>query len=216
MTSVNSAKSTENYQPAERPDIILRAQEKARCLYQTYRSIQFRIDMVELSESLKFAGLPMRQYPDFQNIGRFHDTYKAELMERYAPYTEVGFSGSAAGEYDYIFGCQLHSLEGLPEELVCVDTGLTRFACMTFRAANAEELVGGEDPGSVAMNQAMEYLRTVWLPGQREDSLFTVADLGSLCFEITAKDQPYYMNPIEIYKVDIQDDPEMCFYVPMK
>jgi len=170
---------------------------------------------VEYPESLKFAGVPLSLYPDFANIDRFHTGYKAQMLDRYAPYTEIGFSGGTPERYDYFFGCQVRSLDNLPEGLVGIDTGMTRFACITFRANSAEELVGGEEGPGNGMKTAHTYIKEVWLPEHR-DEVAPIVDWDSTCFEIQNNEHFQFMNMIEIYKVELDVAAEMCYYLPLK
>lgn len=205
----------ESYNPSERPEIISAAEKKSGKKYETYKNIEYRMDRIELSESLKFAGLPLSIYPNFANIGKFHKEYKSKMLDSYAPYTEVGYSGTYGGaKWDYIFGCQVRSLDDLPNGLICFDTGVMRFASITFRANSTYELVGDDKGPGDAMVTAGEYIKEVWLPEHMDE--VNIADLKNMCFEIKNGDKSYYTNMIEIYKVELKDDPEMSFYIPLK
>lgn len=205
----------ESYHPAVKPDIIRSIEKQADNKFQVYQNIEFRMDIVEYPESLKFAGVPLSLYPHFANIEQFHSQYKTQMLERYAPYTEVGFSGGTPERYDYYFGCQVKSLEDLPEGLVGIDTGLTRFACITFRANSTEELVGGEEGPGNGMEMAHAYIKEVWLP-THQDEVAPIVDWNSTCFEIKINEQFQFMNMIEIYKVELNVAAEMCYYLPLK
>ncbi|WP_058301521.1 hypothetical protein [Gorillibacterium timonense] len=205
----------EGYGPGEKPELIQVFEQKAATPYQTYKTIEYRMDDVEYPDSFKMAGVPYSLYPDFANIGRFHDEYKALMMDRYAPYTEVGISRSFGESYDYLFGCQVESLDELPEGLIGIDTGLKRFASITFRAPSQEELVGGSDGPGDAMVIATEFLKEVWLP-EHLDEVAPIVDWDSSCFEIKIGEETYHMNLIEVYKVELDVDAEMCYYIPLK
>ena len=43
-----------------------------------------------------------------------------------------------------------------------------------------------------------------------------LVDIKGMVFEINIDNMKYYMNRIEIYKVELKDDPEMCYYIPLK
>lgn len=217
---MNTAKKTNNspesYSPNELPEIISAVEKNSGNKYEEYKTIEFRMDNIELSESLKFAGVPYSLYPDFANIGRFHDVYKQKMINQYAPYTEVGYSGTYKddSQWEYIFGCQIRSADDIPEGLICFDTGVKRFAVITFRAKSVYDLVGGEEGPGDAMVLAGEYIKEVWLPQHKEE--VNVADPNQMCFEIKSGEKTHYCGMIEIYKVELDDDPEMCFYIPLK
>lgn len=218
---MNTAKKTsehpEGYGPGEKPELIQRIEQQAANPYRTYKTIEYRMDYAEYPENFKMAGVPYSVYPEFANIDRFHHEYKPLLMDRYAPYTEVGIGTSKGfGDgYDYVFGCQVRSLAGLPEGLIGIDTGLRRFASITFRASSSEELVGGTDGPGEAMAIAMDYLKQIWLP-EHKGEVADIVDWNSTCFEIKNGDETFYLNPIEVYKVELDVDAEMCYYLPLK
>ncbi|MEO3945680.1 hypothetical protein [Gorillibacterium sp. CAU 1737] len=216
-TAKKTSSHPEGYGPGEKPELIQRIEQKAANPYQLYKTIEYRMDYVEYPDSFKMAGVPLSLYPEFGNIGRFHDVYKSLMMDRFAPYTEVGIGTSKGfGEgYDYVFGCQVRSLDQLPEGLIGIDTGLRRFASITFRAPSQEELVGGSDGPGDAMVTATDYLKEVWLPEHKEE-VASIVDWNSLCFEIRMGEETFYMNPMEVYKVELDVDAEMCYYLPLK
>jgi hypothetical protein len=113
-----------------------------------------------------------------------------------------------------------------------LDTGLKRFACLTFRVqpgeSSAYNLVGGDDGPGDGMNMASEYLKREWIPKNKDIIYNYNADNH---FEIKKEDKNYRIKNIstegledryciwgwlEVYKTDIQNDPEMCFYIPLK
>lgn len=217
MNTVKKTNDAKSYSPVEVPDIISAVEKNTSNKYESYKNIEFRVDYIDLSESLKFAGVPYSKYPNFANIGKFHDEYKSNMMERYAPYTEVGAGYSCAQndtQWDYIFGCQIKDMDNIPEGLVSFDTGLKHFAVITFRANTVWELVGGEDGPGDAMVTASEYIKKEWLPLHKEE--VNIVDIDGLCFEINIENKNYYMNPIEVYKVELADDTEMCYYIPLR
>lgn len=220
MAKVSTAKkenqNKESYSPKERPEIISFAEKSADDKkYETYKNIEYRMDMVELAESFKLAGVSSENNPNFQNIGKFHDEFKSIMMDRHAPYTEVGISGSMTNpKGEYIFGCQVDSLDNLPDGLVGFDTGLKKFASITFRSNTAYELVGGADGPGDGMQAASEYIKEVWMPDNMDKAYH--AYLEHLMFEIKEEDKHYWVGMIEVYKVELDDEPEMCFYIPLK
>ena len=187
--------------------------------YDAYKGMEYRMDIVELPQSLKMAGVRMRDFPNFGNIDRYHSQYKLFMrgQEICAPYTEVGYSGTfGEGDetFDYIFGCQVKSFENLPEGLTAVDLGIERFAQITFRAETVEALVGGSDGPGNAMQIAGDYIKNVWLPNNLDKVV--LADPDMIVFQIENSGLKLYCGMIEIYKTDIQVEPEMCFYIPLQ
>lgn len=215
MNAINKMNDNlESYCPNELPQIINAVEKAASNQYEEYKSIEFRMNYIELPESLKFAGVPYSLYPDFANIGRFHDVYKQKMMDKYAPYTEVGFSGTCNDSgWEYIFGCQIRSMEDIPEGLISVDTGVKRFTEITFRAKSVYELVGDEKGPGEAMVVAGEYIKKVWLPKHMDE--VNIVDLNHMTFKIGSEEKPCYCGMIEIYKVEFDHDVEMSFYIPL-
>ena len=184
--------------------------------YQAYNGIQYRMDVVELPQTLKFAGVKNSDFPNFANIGKYHDNFKAQMKERNTPYIEIGVCGNMLNKGDYIFGCVVDSLDNLPDGLVGFDTGLTKFAVITFRSPNAGELVGAADGPGNGMRDASEYIKTVWMPENKDSTIgYQPGDL--MTFDIEANGKTYRLfGMIEIYKNEIAKIPEMCFYIPLK
>lgn len=217
MSTVKKAnQNPESYSPNEKPEIVSSAIKlTGNKQYQVYKNIEYRMDTVELPDTLKFAGVTSENNPNFQNIAKYHDEFKAIMMDRHAPYTEIGVSGNMTGPNgDYIFGCQVDSLDDLPDGLTGFDTGLNKFASITFRAKTAYDLVGGDDGPGDGMGTATEYIKEVWLP-RNMDKVYK-ANLDYMYFEIKKEDKDYCIFLIEVYKVELVDEPEMCFYIPLK
>lgn len=206
--------SPEGYQP-KKPEVLSVVEETLinDRGYSVYKDIEYRIDIIELEEPLKFAGVTSKNNPDFQNIEKYHNEFSEDMKERHLPYTEVAMFGTMTDDPDYIFGCQVDSLEGLPDGLLGIDTGLKKFAAMTFRANDVYELVGAENPGK-AMNTATEYVKEVWIPEHMEQVIDV--DLTHVVFHIKTEEKEYHAGMIEVYPVDINDDAQMCFYIPLK
>ena len=218
MSSVPVKKNQpEGYGPDAQPEFVTKAQQTAQNLkYNVYEDIEYRIDIVELKESFRFAGVKLSEYPNFANIGRYGDVYKPLLQNHwYKPYTEIGYNGTyGTGQYDYLFGCQLDRMDNLPEGLTAFDTGLKRFVCITFRAKSSYALVGGSDGPGDAMVTAEKYMKEVWLPAHRDEVQLASDDGLNVMFEQNGKTE--YCGLIEVYKVDINQEHEMCFYFPLK
>lgn len=209
--------NSESYSPSEKPEIITKA-EKLACekKFETYKDIEFRMDTLVLNESFKYAGVPSNGAEGFSNISKYHDEFRQLMTDRYAPYTEIGIWSNLTGSNaDYVFGCQVGSTDNLPDGLVAVDTGLTRFAVITFRSPSAEELVGGEDGPGNGMKTAGEYIYSIWLPKHMDEVRMNPTD-PKHAFEIIKGGKSYFAGMFEVYKTDIQEDSEMCFYIPLK
>jgi len=195
-----------------------------------YKDILIKTEIIELPETLKFAGLTSENLPNFQNIGVFHEKYKPLMIDKHTPYTEIGISSNISDRGgDYIFGCQVDSMENLPDGLIGLDTGIKRFACLTFRVQPGGDLVGDENGPGDGMNMASDYLKEEWIPKNKDKIYNYNSDYNY--FEIKKEDKNFIITNIstegiensyclvgfmEVYKVNIQDDPEMCFYIPLK
>ncbi len=195
---------------------------------EVYKDILIKMEIIELSATLKFAGLTGDDLPNFQNIGVYHEKYKPLMADRHTPYTEIGISSNISRGSYYAFGCQVDSIDGLPDGLIGLDTGIKRFACLTFRVQPGGDLVGGADGPGNGMNLASEYLINEWIPKNKDMVYNYQADH---CFEVKKAEKEYRLSNIsteglensyflmywiEMYKVNVQSDPEMCFYIPLK
>lgn len=217
MSTVKKTKQTpDNYAPNEKPEIISLAEKLSSTnQYQVYKTIEYRMDNVEMPDTLKMAGVTSENNPNFQNIDKYHKEFKPLMLDKHAPYTEIGISGNMTNPNgDYIFGCQVNSLEDLPKGLFGFDTGIKKFASITFRAHTAYELVGGNEGPGDGMQTASEYIKEVWLPLNKE--LVYPVNLDYMYFDIKTEDKDYCLFMIEVYKVELEDEPEMCFYIPLK
>lgn len=185
---------------------------------QVYKNIRFKLNHVCMEKGLKFAGLKFSDYPQYENIEKFHSQYKDKLKDLCAskPYVEIGYSGTFKNgtNFDYIFGCLIDDDQKILEGLTVFDTGLTEFLEMQFEAASAYELVGDENGSGDAMNEAMEYIKTQWLPNHRDQ--VELIDETNNIFAFNMDGVQYLTSVIEIYKVDITDDHKMSYYIPLK
>ena len=196
--------------------------------FEVYKDILVKMEIIELPETLKMAGVHSEGLPNFQNIGVYHEKYKPLMEDKHTPYTEVGVSFCNSERGLYIFGCQVDSIDGLPEGLCGLDTGMSKFACLTFRVQPGGDLVGGADGPGDGMNLANEYLLNEWVPKNKEK---VYNNFHAAMFRINQSEKPFrilnipmedvetYYNLsywIEVYKVNISDDPEMCYYIPLK
>jgi len=210
----------------------------ANTQFETYKGILVKMEIIELPDTLKFAGITNRGLENFQNIDLFHEKYKPMLADRFDPYTEVGLSSNIFHESWYAFGCQLNSLDDLPDGTVGLDTGLKHFACLTFRVPPtgdekaSENLVGGDEGPGDGMQMAGDYLKEKWIT-KNIDKLYNhkICEYGNYNFIVKkadagfriidpmtaeSKDEYTIYTWIEVYKVNIDEDPEMCFYIPLK
>ena len=201
--------------------------------FEVYKDILFKMEIIELPETLKFTGLTSEGLPNFKNIGVYHEKYKPLMMDRHTPYTEIGISFCNSNRGIYLFGCQVDSIDGLPDGLIGLDTGVKRFACCTFRVQPGGDLLGGMDGPGDGMKMAGEYLEKVWIP--KNKNLICNYESNNYKFEIKKSENDYRLANIsdknkgegveqsyslsywiEVYKVmDIANDPEMCFYIPL-
>ncbi|MCL2217245.1 MAG: hypothetical protein FWB91_09550 [Defluviitaleaceae bacterium] len=112
--------------------------------------------------------------------------------------------------------------------------GLKKFACLVFRmqpGSNSEELVGGEDGGGYGMNMAPDYLTNVWIPKNLDKLIGYYANKSGYGFKIDKAETDYgvtnipldgskpgytIFGNIEVYKTDIEKEPEMCYFLPLK
>ena len=196
-----------------------------------YKDILVKMEIIELPETLKFAGLTRMSLPNdlpyFQNIPTYHEKYKPLMISRHTPYTEIGLGSNVTG--GYAFGCQVDSIDDLPDGLVGLDTGLTKFVCLTFRVQPGDDLVGDLNSGGHGMGVASEYL-SEWIT-KNKDLIYNRNPDNHGFFEVKKEEKDYravnlstneefekryWLHALEVYKVDIQEDPEMCYYIPLK
>jgi len=207
---------------------------EASAKFETYKDILIKMEIIELPETFKLAGVTSEGLPNFQNIGAYHDKYKQLMKDRQDPYTEVGLSSNVDLNSWYTFGCQVDTIENLPEGLIGFDMGLTKFACLTFRmqpGSSREDLLGGEEGGGKGMQLAGEYLANEWIPKNldklkgyfigehgysfniiKAETSYHTANLPSVRME----DSYNIYGCMEVYKTDAETELEMCFYLPLK
>jgi len=202
--------------------------------FEVYKDILIKMETIELSETFKFAGITNPGPVNFECIGVYHEKFKPLMADKHTPYTEVGMSSDIfKNEGWYAFGCQVDSIDDLPEGMVGVDTGLTKFAVCTFRVQPGGDLVGGEDGPGPGMQMANDYLMNIWMPknkGMVYNNVFKEGDYTHH-FVIKRSEKPYRIVNIstegwendcnifywfEVYKTNIEEEPEMCFYIPLK
>ncbi|MCL2407494.1 MAG: AraC family transcriptional regulator, partial [Defluviitaleaceae bacterium] len=94
--------------------------------FEVYKDILVKMEIIELAETLKLVAVTGEYYPSFQNIGVYHEKYKANVANKYEPYIELGLASNVDKRAWYMFGCQVTSIGELPEGLVGVDMGLKK------------------------------------------------------------------------------------------
>ena len=202
---------------------------------EAYKGILFKMEIIELPQTLKFAGLSSEGLPNFQNINEYCEKYRASMSEKYSPYTEIGIiidiSKANDREWAYIFGCQVDSFDSLPKGLIGVDTELTRFACLDFRVQPGVDLLGGSDGGGEGMQMAGEYLVNEWIP-KNKDIVYGY-NPDNHWFYVNKSEKDYravnvlnegdglgesyrFASWIEVYKKPHSAHVEMSFYIPLK
>lgn len=180
--------------------------------YETYEDMPYRIDFIELPESLKLVGVAKTHDWSFSNIEDYHKNYKALVEDKSLPYIEVGVTSNIrnADAADYIYGCFVNSLNNIPDGMFGFDTGFKRFVVMTFRANNAEELVASDKHG---MSLALKYLAQQWIPEHKD---MIIALNNRFQFEKDYNGKLCETSIFEVYSCNIEVEPEMSIYIPLK
>lgn len=190
--------------------------------FEAYKDILVKMEIIELPETLKVAGMTSENHPNFQNIDVYHEKYKHLVAGRHSPYIEIGLASDIVPQGWYVFGCQVDATDDIPTDLVGIDTGLTKFACLTFRmqpGISSEELVGGEEGGGPGMELASEYLAKVWISKNSDKLIGYSTNEHGYSFTINKADAKYAVanimldgsktaytifGGIEVYKTDIE------------
>lgn len=185
--------------------------EKSK-LMTPYKDILVKVERESYKETFICVGLPYEE--GFANIGKYHGHFKDLVNYKSEPYQEVGIVIVRQNGWDYLFGCRITSLDDIPEGMQGVDTGIRNFAVVTFRSEDAEKLVGGEDGPGDGMRTADEYIKNVWLPNHIDEVEFY--DEPNNVFKMYHQEVGSGCYRIEVYKTNIQDEPEMCYYIPLR
>ena len=196
---------------------------------EVYKDILIKMEIIELPDTLKFAGVTNEKYEGFKNINAYNKNFKTLMKERQAEYVEMGLSSNICPHSWYAFGCRVDSIDGLPDGMVGLDTGLKKFACLTFRVQPNADLLGDAEGGGDGMKRAGEYLNKVWIPKNtkllydnnmehgsctvlKQDADFRITNIP----EQVAAESYRLVGAIEYYKnIDMKKEPEMCFYLPL-
>jgi len=174
-----------------------------------YKDILVKSEIIEQPETIKVACLKGRGFA----FGEFEEQYKPLLIDKHTPYSSVGFFTDYFGGETYVVGCIVDTLDNLPQGLEPMDTGIKRFASITFRAVSEEKLVGGEDGPGEGMQMAGEYIEKIWMPEHKNE---VIGSSKKDCYELTVDGRTYQLGTFEVYKTDLTLEPEMCFYIPLK
>jgi len=206
----------------------------ASAQFEVYKDILVKMETIELLSALKFAGVTSKEPMNFACIEEYHKKFKPLMADKHIPYMEIGMSSDIfRNEGWYAFGCQVDSIDNLPDGLVGVDTGLTKFAVCKFRVQPGGDLVGGDDGPGPGMDMANDYLMNIWMPKNKESVYNYDFKEGNHThhFEVKKSEKPYRFTNIEVeglessynifywleaYEVDVDKEPEMCFYIPLK
>lgn len=203
----------ESHQPQTKPSILFEVHRNCE-KFETYENIVFRIEIVELEDSLKMIGLSHKGYTiPFSNIKAYHERYSAQVSNKTQPHTDIAmFTDLPDGtSKNYIFGEQVDTLDEIPEGLIGIDTFTKKFAVIHFGAQTRYKLLGDQDPGE-AMVSAGRYINQVWLPRHRD---IAITDDKGNCGWTNRNGRLYETGLIEVYPVNIEISNEMCFYIPL-
>jgi len=200
----------ESYSAQAKPAIMKLAAAHARTpvKYRRYKSIQYHMSTVELPDGLKIACINQGLA-----FAAFHDEHKPKLLDRHAPYTEFAFASDYFGGMGYLIGGQVDSLDTLPERLLAMDTGLRRFAVITFRSRSMKALVGGPEGPGKGMKDAGSYIEKHWMPKHKGEVIHMPKP--GIC-EVNHNGHVYQLGTIEMYNRDVELDPEMSIYIPLQ
>ena len=174
-----------------------------------FKDIQIKVETIELPETIKVACLVGQGFA----FEEFEKDFKPQLIHKHTPYTSTGFETNYFGEETYLVGCFVDSLENLPQGLEPMDTGVKRFAVFTFWSVSKEKLVGGEDGPGEGMETAGQYIKEVWMPKHKAD-VCNLTESGG--YRIVTDEREYVLGTFEVYKCDLNVEPEMCIYVPLR
>ena len=180
--------------------------------FECFENIQYRYDYLELSDSLKFAGLPVgeNQKKKGYTIEAFHQKYQHLIQHISEPYSEIHlWNNMTRKKGEWVYGCLVNSLDDLPKGIVGADTGWTRFVAMTIRCETLAELLdqavtwGHYNTGT---HMPEEYKDQVRSPAPGEWRGYSTIGVPAGC-----------TSNVEIYPTSLHSGrPEMYFYIPLK
>ncbi|HWT75942.1 MAG TPA: hypothetical protein VN258_14655 [Mobilitalea sp.] len=186
-----------------------------------FKSFEYRFDVIEYPEGLKFAGVPKYYGNTSDFIGEYFQKYEQHMKNMdyiYEPYTIISVWSSLLGEKranswesgDRIWGCLVNSLGNLPEGIIGTDTGLKKFLVMTVRGNSWEDCDAVSHPvDNFKELMPKEYIEVLYPPIQEVN----------WHFQINANENSY-MSYIEADK-EINTNPdaviyERKYYAPLK
>lgn len=205
--------NSESYKPDEIPTLLSKSEEFSESnKYNVYKDMPYHINIIELPSTLKLVGVAKTHDWSFTNIEDYHKNYSNLVNDKSLPYIEVGVTSDMRniGAADYIYGCLVNSLDNIPDGMYGFDTGFKKFAVMTFRANNAEELCASDKHG---LSIAFEYLSQHWIP-KNKDIIIDINNRFQFRKEYNRKicDTSIF----EVYRCNIDVEPEMSLYIPLK
>jgi len=176
-----------------------------------YKDILVKVERVNYPETLKIAGLSWQS--GFANIGDYHRDYLGMLNNKFEPYTDAEISFHTENDGQWIFGGRVTSVDNLPHGMIGIDTGYKSFDVLTFRAVDLGTLLGDGENAGDAMKTAGEYVKNVWYPAHK-DEVDSIE--GDDKYGMIIDGEAWTCGNIGIYKDTSNENPEMCFYLPLK
>lgn len=184
-----------------------------------FKSFEYRFDVIEYPETLKFAGVPKYYGNTSDFIGEYFQKYETQMKDMdiiHMPYTIISVWSSLLGEKranswesgDRIWGCFVNSLDNLPEGIVGADTELKKFLVMTVRGNSWEDCDAVSHPVDEFKElMPKEYIEALYPPIQEVNWHFQINENS-------------YMSYIEADK-EINTNPdaviyERKYYAPLK
>lgn len=197
----------------------LNSQNSNQNKFTQFQSFEYRFDVIEYPEALKFAGVP-KYYGNISDyIGEYFLKFETQMKNMdiiYKPYTIISVWSSLLGEKranswesgDRIWGCLVNSLVNLPEGVVGADTGLKKFLVMTVRGNSWEDCD--------AVGHPVDYFKEL-MPKEYIEVLYPPIPEVNWHFQINENS---YMSYIEADK-EINTNPdaiiyERKYYAPLK
>lgn len=184
-----------------------------------FKSFEYRFDVIEYPETLKFAGVP-KYYgntPDY--IGTYFQKYETLIKDMNIinkPYTIISVWSSLLGEKranswesgNRIWGCFVNSLDSLPEGIVGADTGLKKFLVMTVRGNSWEDCDAISHPVD-CFKELMpnEYIEELYPPIQEVNWHFQINE--NSCMSYIEAENEIDTNPDAVIY-------ERKYYAPLK
>jgi len=202
---------TESYQPAEKPDIISMAEEKAKMRTFTPReNFAYRYDYMELPQSLKFVGAVSTGGPlsEIENMSKIDNSL---IPDKTDPELTIRlWQNENPKEGAWTFGYLVNSIGDQPDGVVGIDTGWKRFVVLTIRCTSVKELYDSEAPFLFGHNHGGQLI-----PDEYKVQISPPAVGATKGFSMTSGAST---SCIEIYPTgpeDLDGEPEVWFYFPL-